>query len=227
MPHFLQASKSWQTRNERGSLMATTATPKIVGKALYLELVADPTQDPKAVRSLLGWKSEGTKQVIIFPQYQDDTGKVYEPMILSRVVSTYSPKAQWEFSRVSQRSKLEPKKADASSHYGGYYTEFESYKNSEFDSLTQREQYEVRKHDLLLHLKSILIDTDYEDTPDESGERKVFAKQGWVVRDSQPIVVEITDQDWADLNDRKTPQAVIRRINKVRESISSFPNKLA
>ncbi len=226
MPHFLQASKSWQTRNERGSLMATTATPKIVGKALYLELVADPTQDPKAVRSLLGWKSDGTKQVIIFPQYQDDTGKVYEPMILSRVVSTYSPKAQWEFSRVAQRAKLTPKDS-SSSHYGGHYTEFESYKGSEFDSLTEREKYEVRKHDLLLILKSILIDTDYADNPDESGERQVFAKQGWVVRDNQPIVVEITDQDWAELGDRKTPQAVIRRINKVRDSISTFPNKLA
>lgn len=195
-------------------MATTTATPKIVGKAIYLELVADPTQDPDLVRRLLGWQSEGTKQVIIFPQYQDDTGKIHDPVIMSRVVSRYSPKAQWDFSAV--RNNL---KSTYTESEGSEWRSYDSYSPSEFDKLTDREKHEVRNRDLEKTLRRILLDTYYENDITKAG-------QGWVVRDNTPIVVEVTDQDRENLRSYTTPQAVIRRINKVRDSISTFPTKL-
>lgn len=202
--------------------MATTATPKIVGKAIYLELVADPTLAPDKARSLLGWQNTGTKQIIIFPQYQDDTGKIYEPFIMTRVVSSYTPRSQWEIVRTNNRTKpLDPNKEVS---YGGYLT-FDTYPKADWDLLTEREKYESRKRDLDLTLRRLMIDTDYEG---EGDERIVVAKQGWVVREGKPIVVEVTDEDYSEIaNYRKTPQAVIRRINKVRDTLDKFPSKLA
>jgi len=89
-------SRCWQkpaTQHERGSQMtsivlpAPTSAPKIVGKALYLELVCDSTIPEDELRKLLGWQYKGTKQVIMFPEYQDDTGKIHGAVIMSRMVS--------------------------------------------------------------------------------------------------------------------------------------------
>lgn len=198
--------------------MATTATPKIVGKAIYLELIADPTLPADEARSLLGWKHNGVNQVIIFPQYQDDTGEIHDPVVMSRVVCSYSPKAQWDISKIREKAKTE---GIDETHYITYHT----YSSAEWGLLTEREKYESRKKSLDIALRRTLIDTTYEG---EGEERKVVAKQGWVVRENKPIVVEVTDEDYNDLhNYRKTPQAVIRRINKVRSTLDKFPEKLA
>lgn len=203
--------------------MTTTAVaPKIVGKALYLELVGDSTMDKDELRSLLGWQFEGTKQLIIFPEYQDDTGKVWGAVILERLVSSYSPKAQWDF---TYTDRLRPKVADVARDDS--YVNYNSYNNSEWDALTEREKFDSRKRAIEVVLRNHTISTTYG-TPDSEGNRPTIAKQGWVVREGKPIAVELTDQDYADLHlNRKTPQAVIRRINKVRESLDKFPTKLA
>lgn len=203
--------------------MTTTAVaPKIVGKALYLELVGDSTMDKDELRSLLGWQFEGTKQLIIFPEYQDDTGKVWGAVILERLVSSYSPKAQWDF---TYTDRLRPKVADVARDDS--YVNYNSYNNSEWDELTERERFDSRKRAIEVVLRNHTISTTYG-TPDSEGNRPTIAKQGWVVREGKPIAVELTDQDYADLHlNRKTPQAVIRRINKVRESLDKFPTKLA
>lgn len=210
-------------------MATTTATPKIVGKALYLELIADPALSEDDKRSLLGWNTNGAKQIIIFPQYQDDTGKVYDPILMSRVVSSHTPRSQWDIHRVGGRypkpvtqSQIEAQE-DTSTYYRSYVT-FEYYSTSEWDSLTEREKYESRKFALNMTLRQQTIDTMYEG---EGDERKIVAKQGWIVRESKPIVVEVTDQDMSEAIAHKTPQAVIRRINKVRDTLDKFPKKLA
>jgi hypothetical protein len=203
--------------------MATTATPKIVGKALYLELIADPSLDSEKARSILGWYGDkATKQIIVFPQYQDDTGKVFEAVVMSRTISEYSPRAQWD-STYLDRALAKAKDLESTNHMG--YTDYPNYSRTEWDSVTEREKYEARKRSLELILRRELLGTTYEG---EGDERKSVAKQGWVVRDDKPFSVEVTDQDLLELHrDWKTPQAVIRRINKVRDSLDKFPKKLA
>lgn len=207
--------------------MATTATPKIVSKALYLELVADPTMDSDKVRSLMGWYGDkGVKQVIIFPQYQDDTGKIFEPVVLSRVVSPHSPKAQWDrYFLDESRGRLKPADPVDPDSYHKEYLNYNFYSNSEWDELTDREKHDSRIRSLDLIIRSQVIGTRYETIADE---RVEFAEQGWVVRDNKPFSVEVTDQDLLEVHkDWKTPQAVIRRINKVRSTLDKFPEKLA
>ncbi len=209
--------------------MATTATPKIVSKALYLELVADPTMDSDKVRSLMGWYGDkGVKQVIIFPQYQDDTGKIFEPVAYVRVVSPHSPKAQWDkYFLDSSRGHLKPMEPVDPDSYHKEYADYKTYSNSEWDELTDRERHDSRIRSLDLLIRSQVIGTRVE-SPSHSDERVEFAEQGWVVRENKPFSVEVTDQDLLEVHkDWKTPQAVIRRINKVRSTLDKFPEKLA
>lgn len=203
---------------------APTSAPKIVGKALYLELVGDSTIPEDELRKLLGWQYKGTKQVIMFPEYQDDTGKIHGAVIMSRMVSEYSPKAQWDFSVVDRfRPKANAEKVEG---YGGDYVSFQTYNNTEWGEATDKEKFDSRKLALEVYLRNQMISTTYSE-PDSEGNRTTIAKQGWVVRESKPIAVEITDQDMTDLHLKsKTPQAVIRRINKVRETLDKFPTKL-
>jgi hypothetical protein len=207
--------------------MATTATPKIVSKALYLELVADPTMDSDKVRSLMGWYGDkGVKQVIVFPQYQDDTGKIFEPVVYVRVVSPHSPKAQWDkYFLDESRGRLKPAEPTDPNSYHKEYVDYKSYSNSEWSELTDKERHDSRTRSLDLILRSQVIGTRYETSGDE---RLEFAEQGWVVRENKPFSVEVTDQDLIEVHkDWKTPQAVIRRINKVRSTLDKFPEKLA
>lgn len=203
--------------------MTTTAlAPKIVSKALYLELVADTSLPEDELRQLLGWQHGGTKQVILFPEYQDDTGKVFGAVIMDRIISKNTPRSQWDF---IYADRLRPKPMDEAtdSHYANYSV----YSRAEWDALTQREKFDSSKRGLGIALKNLSISTTYG-TPDADGNRQTIAKQGWVVRESKPIAVELTDEDMTELHMKsRTPQAVIRRINKVRESLDKFPAKLA
>ena len=207
-------------------MATTTATPKIVGKALDLELVADPTLTEDERRSLLGWQN-GTKQVIVFPQYQDDTGTIHEPIIMNRIVSSYSPRSQWETHNldrcVKPMTEEEIRASDSETSYYKSYANFQYYTSAEWAVLTEREKYESRKFTLNMALRNHTIDTTYAG---EGDERRIVAKQGWLVREGKPISVEITDQDMSDILGHKTPQAVIRRINKVRGTLDKFPEKL-
>jgi hypothetical protein len=203
--------------------MTTTATaPKIVSKALYLELVADTTIPEDELRQLLGWQHSGTKQVILFPEYQDDTGKVFGAVVMERIISKNTPRSQWDFT-YADRLRPKPVEDTTDNHYASYTT----YNRAEWDSLTQREKFDSTKRGLQIILKNLAISTTYGEA-DSEGKRETIAKQGWIVRESKPIAVELTDEDMTDLHMKsKTPQAVIRRINKVRETLDKFPVKLA
>jgi hypothetical protein len=206
--------------------MATTATPKLVGKALYLELVADPTLDSDQIISLVGWYGEkAVKQIIIFPQYQDDSGKVFEPAVMTRVVSPHSPKAQWDWYHLDTRGRLKPAEPTDPNSYHKEYVDYKTYSNSEWSDLTDRERHESRMRSLNLILRTQILSNTYEGKGDE---RVEVAGQGWVVRDNKPFSVETTDQDLIEVHKNwKTPQAVIRRINKVRGTLDKFPESLA
>lgn len=212
----------------KGAVIMTSvvspATPKIVGKALYLELVANPAIDEESIRSVIGWQHKGTKQVLIFPEYQDDLGKVHEAVAMSRIVSENTPRSQWDTTYLRHPKPLDtPDPEDKSSYYNDYF-QVQTYSNDEWRELPIVAQTESKKLAIELYLRGELIGTR---SVGEGEERKSIPEQGWVVRDEKPFAVELTDEDYDDLHRKsKTPQAVIRRINKVRESISSFPNKL-
>jgi len=207
--------------------VVTTATPKIVGKALYLELVANPDLPVDKVKSALGWQYDSVKQVIIFPQYQDDTGRTHEVVMISRIVSNYSPKAQWNFDYLTRFPKpLTPEAKEKADKEGSYYYNFDTYSSSEWAELTEREKYEARNLALDLLLRGTLLDATSQ--TNESGESVDYATSFRTPRDNKPFSVEVTDEDYDDIHrHRKTPQAVIRRINKVRDTLDKFPSKLA
>jgi hypothetical protein len=201
--------------------IAPVATPKIVGKALYLELVPNLTDySEDEARKLLGWQFGGTKQVIMFPQYQDDSGKLYEAVVMVRTVSSHQPKAQWGFTFLSG-SRL----GEADLSRADDYVNYPHMNHSAWVELSTKEKHDSMKRALTLVLKNHTISTSSEWVGDE---RVYTAGQGWEVREGKPIAVEITDQDMDDLHMKsKTPQAVIRRINKVRDTLDKFPAKLA
>lgn len=203
--------------------MATTATatPKIVGKAFYLELVVDPTLTEDEARQLLGWQSKGTKQILMFPEYQDDTGKIWGAVVLQRMITPISPRAQWDFTFIDRFRTAESKDTSDS-----HYVDYPNYKLADWDALTEREKFDSRKRAMAITLRNQIISN--ANTRDSEGNMTSYAKQAWVVRENKPISVELTDEDYSELHmKQKTPQAVIRRINKVRESLDKFPVKLA
>lgn len=205
------------------AITATHTAPKIVGKALYLELVANPALDSDEQRKVLGWQFNGTRQVLVFPEYQDDTGKIHAPVVMERTLTSYSPRAQWNTSHMTRNAK--PLDLESSEWNG--YSRANFYTTEEWNELTEKAKHDSRKLTLELHLRRELI-TLKHDYSEGSNERITTALQGWVVREGKPISVEITDQDMNEVHkDRKTPQAVIRRINKVRGTLDKFPAKLA
>lgn len=208
-------------------MTTATATPtKLVGKALYLELTQDNTMSEEDLRALNGWGStKGTKQVIIFPQYQDDTGKTFPAVLMSRVISSVTPRSQWDRSRLHSNPKpIDSSATDDTTGYRADYKDIETYTKEEWAELPEVAKEQSRKLALELYLRNEMLGVKYETVGEE---RVSTVGQGWVIRDSKPIAVEITNADMSELHDDyKTPQAVIRRITKVRESITTFPNKL-
>jgi hypothetical protein len=204
--------------------IAKPATPKIVGKALYLELVPDTDNIPESeLRELLGWKFAGTQQIIMFPEYQDDTGTIHPAVIMDRTVTSYSPRAQWDMNFAS-RFRVKPE-GDSSSSSDDWYVSYATYSSSEWDELPNREKFEAMKRGVSLMLKNLIISTGY--ATNAEGDREFYARQAYKIRENKPIAVEVTDEDLFALHyDRKTPQAVIRRINKVRDTLDKFPKKL-
>lgn len=204
--------------------------PTLKGHALYLELVPDTDNlTEREVRRVCGWQGEkAVKQVLIFPPSVDDTGREQRGLMLTRIVSPTSPRSQWEWTNTTtQRVKSVELKENET------YANAETYTKEEWDLLPEATKVKSHKLSLDHTLRGQMYYTDYQ--MDESGdyvrdsEGNVVrtTKQGWVVRSGKPISVETTDEDYSDLHDKsKTPQAVIRRINKVRESLAGFPAKL-
>ena len=144
---------------------------------------------------------------------------------MSRLVSSHSPRSQWDINWTRSFPKPNPELEE--NGYSGYTT-IPTYTREEWAEATEREKHDARKLALEYALRREMIDTrhEYSGEGDEQV-RTIVAQQGWIVREGKPISVEITDQDCQDVFvHSKTPQAVIRRINKVRGTLDKFPAKL-
>jgi hypothetical protein len=203
--------------------------PKLKGQALYLELVPEESLTEDEIRRLAGWRgTNAVKQVIIFPPSVDDTGREQRGVILTRLVSPSSPRSQWEWGNTTTQKISHLDLEDENQ-----YSIVKHYSKEVWDLLPEATKIESHKIAVGLILRNELLFTDYlrdsegQYVRDENGNVTSIVKQGWAIRGGKPIAVETTDEDYADLHDKsKTPQAVIRRINKVRDSLADFPAKL-
>ena len=197
----------------------TKPAPKLAGKALYLELVPNPMLTDAQLKQACGWEyASTTKQIILFPELQDDTGRVVPAKMLSRSVSEYSPRAQWGREVVSLHKPKPMEIQKNESAYRGYIY-LEEYSREEWAELGEAEKQASKSLAMSTLMKGQLLGQVREDD-------NWVTLQAWVVRDDKTIVIETTTQDIEELEDYKTPQAVIRRINKVRDTIATYPKKL-
>lgn len=200
-------------------------TPELAGKALYLELVVNPDLSEDEQRRVTSWYgTDSVKQMVIFPPYTDDTGRTNAVRIMTRQISPRSPRAQWDWSEPTRASYkgVAPKPILPSAEpdsQDDFILEY--YSEGEWDTLPELAKQEAYKLAITHYLKTQTL-TRVRSEDDNS--TKVV--EGWIVRNGKPISVETTTQDLAEAEGRKTPQAVIRRINKVRDSIPEFPKKL-
>lgn len=207
--------------------------PKLMGKAIYLELEIDPTL-PEQLQRKADWDYENkpTRQVIIFPSWTDDSGKTHGVRAISRDVSVRRPRAQWDWTQPLRPLRKKPE-GESTSYYAETY--------DEFDAIPKEEQALMPKEDLGkayelagdIFLKRIVMETSYKypvnpetGEEDREQERFQFAYPAWRIRENKPFAVEVTDEDLRQVLNTTTPQAVIRRINKVRSSLDNFPEKL-
>ena len=199
-------------------------TPELAGKALYLEMVVNPDLSEDEKRRVTSWLGvDSVNQVVIFPPYTDDTGRTHAVRVMTRKVSSRSPRAQWDWSNPTSKTyrgvapKPVPPHAEVDSQDD--YT-LQYYSEDEWDTLPEIAKQEAYKLAITIYLKQQTLFR----VLDEDDSVKVI--EGWVVRNGKPISVETTTQDLREVESHKTPQAVIRRINKVRDSIPEFPKKL-
>lgn len=203
--------------------------PALKGQALYLELVPEESLTEEEQRRLVGWRgTNAVKQVIVFPPSVDDTGREQRGTILTRMVSPHSPRSQWEWNNTTTQKISGIDLEDENN-----YSIVKRYSQEDWDLLPEATKISSHKLAVEVMLRSELMFTDYlrdsegQYVRDENGNVTSIVKQGWVIRGGKPIAVETTDEDYADLHDKsKTPQAVIRRINKVRDSLADYPAKL-
>ena len=200
-------------------IIITPPMPKIVGKALYLELV----NNPDAPEGSIGyWSKGGVKQVIILPQTLDAVGIAQPVQIWDRVVSAHSPRSQWDNNTIRSFVKL-PTSEHLEKHKDAYHLPLETYSSDELLAMTDPEKVEIGVRTLNFRIKQLLVDNYNLRSPE--GEYTSHATQTWIVRDSKPLAVEITDEEVELARSGTTPQSIIRRIQKARVS-AGFPEKL-
>jgi hypothetical protein len=194
-------------------------TPRIAGKALYLELV----NNPEIPEDRLGhWNKKAVRQLIILPQSLDEVGIPQPIQVWHRTVSANSPRRQWESDTLGA-GRFVKKPTQEQLDSDDYHLSYNSYTKEELDSMTDKEKHEAGAFTLAERLKGLLLDNFYN--RDENGDSSSEVLQSWVIRDSKPLAVEVLDEELAQARSHTTPQAIIRRIQKARVS-AGFPEKL-
>jgi hypothetical protein len=196
-------------------------TPTIVGKALYLELV----NNPDAPEGSLGyWYKNAVKQVLMLPEHLDSVGIAQPAQIWTRIVSAHSPRSQWDSQTISNSRLIKkPTKEQLDSNENTYHFSYEFYTTDELAEMTDKEKHQAKVNLVSEKMKGTLVD-NYT-VKDAEGNSTSEVSQLWIIRDSKPLAVEVTDEDMANARSGKTPQAVIRRIQKTRVA-SGFPEKI-
>lgn len=184
--------------------------PEVVGKAIYLEL--SPILDPEG-NSRVWQGADSILQVIVTPNGTDSTGKQVKSVIYDRIISKSYPRSQWDSSLVEPlQSEAELirhyEEQESKSHYVA------TPKIEDFEALPDEIKRDLYANGLSTRLRS-LVTRSYNKFDEAAQEYETQTLEIWSV--SKKFAVEVTDEDLVSIGSWKTPQAVIRRINKVRD----------
>ena len=171
-------------------IVVAPPAPKIVGKALYLELVIDPSIDEDKIPD---WRKKAVKQVIIMPEHLDEVGISQPTQIWERTISPYSPRQQWDNSKMDKSRLVKEATKESLEACEGYHFQYPTYEADELKSMSAREIHEATIYTLKEKLKGVFLDTKVE--TDENGNAYSKATQTWVIRDSKPLAIEITNEE--------------------------------
>lgn len=188
----------------------TKVLPEVVGKAIYLELspILDPEGKPRV------WQgADSILQVIITPNGTDSTGKQVKSVMYDRIISKTYPRSQWDSTMVMPLQS----EAELIRHF-----ETQSSKNvylsppkvEDFEALTDEIKRDLYTNGISARLRN-LVTRSYNKFNEATQEYETETLEIWSV--SKKFAVEVTDEDLVAVGSWKTPQAVIRRINKVRD----------
>lgn len=194
-------------------------TPEVVGKAIYLEATPVLDAEGKPVVPWYGAK-DSVKQIIIIPRGKDTTGRNVEPFIYDRTISSAYPKAQWNRNQIHPTPSKTEFAANGENTYRGLTLEAPT--PAELEAMPEEIQKQFWANGIEMRLYQELM---YEKSVhnSETGNYDVTPLHAWKV--VRKFAVEVTDKDLADIYGYKTPQAIIRRITKVRVSLG-LPEKL-
>jgi hypothetical protein len=189
---------------------ATKILPEVVGKAIYLEL--SPILDSEGKAQV--WQgADSILQVIVTPNGTDSTGKQVKSVMYDRIISKSYPRSQWE------SNSVEPLQSEAEliRHYeaeGSKHHYLMTPKIEDFEALPDEIKRDLYANGLSTKLRS-LVTRSHNKFNEATQEYETTTTEIWSV--SKKFAVEVTDEDLASIASWKTPQAVIRRINKVRD----------
>lgn len=200
-------------------------TTEVIGKALYLELESS-------------MRSSRITQIILLPSYLDNSGEQHQMTIMYRSLDEYSPRAQWDFRKLESGispdwkdiSKLEEKSDWRGNPYyepkfqitdttvRSYWSDEEKEKVTIFNAMSEEDKAKHHRAGLELDLIGALFHKD--PTTEVVTPKGMFRSPL-----TKPLVVEVTNDDMELAIHYKTPQALIRRIQKVRVA-KGLPEKI-
>lgn len=187
---------------------AAKTLPEVVGKAIYLELT--PVLDSEGMCRV--WQGKDSIfQIIVTPNGKDSEGREVVGSIYNRIISPRTPRSQWD------RDQAVPvnHEAELIKHFEGMTNSYlTSPKIEDFESLPEAVKRDLYANGLAQRLKALVarVSKTYNE---ETKNYDSSVKDEWTI--TKKFAVEVTDEDLKDIRNWKTPQAVIRRINKVRD----------
>jgi hypothetical protein len=188
---------------------ATKILPEVVGKALYIEMT--PVLDSEGKCSV--WQgADSIYQFIVTPNGVTPEGKVVPAKVLDRIISPRSPRSQWDSTHIEPVAhESELIKDYENSNKPSYYS---TPKIEDFDTLPIEVQRDLIANGIAQVLKrnATYIRKEYNES---TKSYDTSLSERWVI--SKKFAVEVTDEDLRQIYAWKTPQAIIRRINKVRD----------
>jgi hypothetical protein len=189
--------------------VATKILPEVVGKALYLEL--KPVLDSEG-RTRVWQGADSIKQIFITPNGLDSTGRAVPSQMYARIISSHSPRSQWDRNAVEPL----PNQAELIGHLEAVKGRYvPSPKIEDFDLLPEEIKRDLYANGIAQMLKKEILHTN-SNWNEETQTYDKFSTEGWTL--TKKFSVEVTDEDLVVIHTWKTPQAIIRRINKVRDS---------
>jgi len=219
-----------QTATRKVNPMTATIT-EVVGKAIYIETVPS------------GWVGgyDRVSQTIILPSYKSDSGDEHLPQVMSRNVNGYSPRAQWDFSQFNlamspekqpeisedKLSNFRNKDKTNETHsqpkfihnVDGYeFSDEDKQRTKDYELLDQDTKSDYLANGLSYALKTELFSVDVDNNISLKQELRTGSNKS-------VFVVEVTNEEMEQVIARRTPQSLIRRIQKVRVA-NGLPDKV-